>query len=80
MRDYAAAMADQDDDFSNPLARKRPLGGQTGVAIFRITPLVSLVLFFLFGFLGHWNWSWMFWLLIPIVGAVVYGPGGRPDR
>ena len=65
------------DDHSNPRSQRTPLGGRTGVTIASITPLISLVLFFLFGFMGHWAWSWLFWLLVPIVRVVVYGPSGR---
>lgn len=68
------------DDFANPLARKTPLGGRTGVAIASVVPLVALALFLVFGFLGGWAWSWVFFLLIPVAGIVVYGlRGGRGD-
>ncbi len=73
-------MSDQNDSFDNPLARKRPLGGSTGVVIASIVPLLSLALFLGFGFGGGWSWSWVFFLLIPISGVVVYGLGGRPKR
>jgi hypothetical protein len=39
-----------------------------------VVPLVSLVLFFVFGFATNgWAWSWLFFLLTPIAGAVLYG-------
>ncbi|MGP3535507.1 hypothetical protein ACTU3I_11985 [Microbacterium sp. RD1] len=67
------------DPFRNPLERSKPLGGPVGVAIVSITPIVALVLFLVFGFLGFWSWSWIFWLLVPIAGIVVYGMrGGNP--
>jgi len=66
-----------DDPYRNPLSRKRPLGGTTGVAIASIVPLVALALFLIFGFMGGWAWSWVFFLLIPIVAIAVYGLGGR---
>lgn len=62
-----------DNDYSNPLARKTPLGGRTGVAIASVIPITALVLFLIFGFLGGWSWSWIFFLLIPISGIAVYG-------
>ena len=69
-----------DDPYGNPLARKTPLGGRTGVAVASLAPIIALVLFFAFGFLaGAWAWSWIFFLLIPVVYLVVYGvrsPGG----
>ena len=66
-----------DEPFHNPLSRKRPLGGPTGVAIASIVPLVALALFLIFGFMRDWAWSWVFFLLIPIVAIAVYGLGGR---
>lgn len=61
------------DDFRNPLARSKPLGGPVGVAIASVVPFAALVLFFVFGLLGFWSWSWMFFLLIPLAGILVYG-------
>jgi hypothetical protein len=68
-----------DNEFTNPLSRATPLGGRTGVAIASITPLVALALFFIFGFTGGWSWSWVFFLLIPIVGLIVYGVRSRSN-
>ncbi|MFS0894386.1 hypothetical protein [Microbacterium sp. 179-I 3D3 NHS] len=70
-------MTDNKDDYSNPLARKSPLGGRTGVAIASIVPLVSLALFIIFGFAIGWGYSWLFFLLIPISGIIVYGLRGN---
>jgi hypothetical protein len=66
------------DQFSNPLARKSPLGGPTGVAIASIVPLAALTLFLVFGFTGGWSWSWVLFLAIPVSGIAIYGLGGRP--
>jgi hypothetical protein len=68
------------DAFSNPLARTRPLGGRTGVAIASVVPLSALVLFLVFGLAGGWAWSWAFFLLIPISGIAVYGFGSPRRR
>ncbi|TAJ48269.1 MAG: DUF1707 domain-containing protein [Herbiconiux sp.] len=59
--------------------RARPLGGAAGVAAVSITPIVVLVVFLAIGFLvpGGFAWSWVFWLAVPIVAIIVYGPGGR---
>lgn len=65
-----------DNEFTNPLSRKSPLGGRAGVAIVSLVPLVALALFLVFGLAGGWAWSWMFFLLIPISGVVVYGLRG----
>jgi hypothetical protein len=76
-------MSDQSDaeEFRNPLARSKPLGGPVGVAIVSIVPLVALALFLILGFAGFWSWSWAFFLLIPIAGIIVYGLRGQgPPR
>ena len=70
----------QNDDYSNPLARKTPLGGRTGVAIVSVVPLVAIALFLIFGFaFGGWSWAWVFFIAIPIAAILVYGLGGRPS-
>lgn len=75
-----AAVAD-DDEFANPLSRKRPLGGRTGVAIASVVPVAALIVFLVLGFAFRaWNWAWVVFLVVPIVGIAVYGLGGRPDR
>ncbi|MGA1836599.1 DUF1707 domain-containing protein [Herbiconiux sp. 11R-BC] len=65
------------DSYSRP----RPLGGATGVVIVSVTPIIALLLFLFFGFVfpGGFAWSWIFWLAVPIVGIIIYGPGGRHD-
>jgi membrane protein implicated in regulation of membrane protease activity len=68
------------NDTSNPLTRSAPLGGRTGVALASIVPIIALALFLLFGFLGGWAWSWVFFLAIPVVFLVVYGPRDRRNR
>jgi hypothetical protein len=67
-----------DAEYSNPLSRKTPLGGRTGVAIVSIVPLVALALFLIFGLtMDGWGWAWIFFLAIPIAGILVYGLGAR---
>ena len=68
------------EQFANPLARKSPLGGATGVAIASIVPLLAVAFFLVFGFAGGWSWSWAFFLAIPVSGIAVYGLGGRRNR
>lgn len=58
----------------------RALGGRTGATIMALTPFVALALFFVFGFAFGWGWSWLWFLLIPVVGIVVYGPGSDDRR
>jgi hypothetical protein len=44
-------------------------------------PFVALGLFFLVGFVWHgWAWSWLFFLLIPVFGILIYGPGADSRR
>jgi hypothetical protein len=43
-----------------------------------IMPFVSVILFFLTGMVWGYQYSWLWFLLIPLVGAVAYGAeGGR---
>ena len=66
-------------EYSNPLARSRPLGGRTGVIIASVIPLIALALFLIFGLSGGWSWSWMFFLLIPISGTIIFGLRSNPN-
>lgn len=60
----------------------RALGGRVGATIMALTPFLAVALFFITGFSGSFAWSWLWFLLVPIVGIVVYGPGsdGRRSR
>jgi hypothetical protein len=60
-------------------SRTKPLGGVAGVLAVTLTPLIVLVVFLLCGFFAPngFAWSWVFWLAVPIVGIIVYGPAGR---
>lgn len=40
-----------------------------------LVPFLAVALFLVFGFAGGWAWSWLFFLLVPIAGIIVYGPG-----
>ena len=60
--------------------RVRPLGGAIGATIMALVPFLALGLFFLFGFYGSFAWSWAFFLLIPIAGIIIYGPGAEWRR
>jgi hypothetical protein len=67
---------------SEPSWGDRALGGRVGATIMALTPFLAVALFFLSGFNGSFAWSWLWFLLIPIVGIIVYGPGsdGRRSR
>jgi hypothetical protein len=51
-----------------------PLSDRARETIMGLTPLVALILFFVTG--NTWYW----FLAIPIVGMVLYGPEGRHNR
>jgi hypothetical protein len=43
-----------------------------------LVPFISLGLFFISGFIWQgWAWGWLFFLLVPIAGALIYGPGAQ---
>jgi len=49
--------------------------------IIAVVPVLSVILFFAFGAAGGWGWSWIFFLLTPLVGALLYGDSrGGKDR
>lgn len=54
-----------------PDRTENALGGRTGATIVALSPIIALALFFA----THW---WVWFLLIPAVGAIVYG--GRDRR
>ncbi|WP_382309174.1 DUF1707 domain-containing protein [Herbiconiux sp. UC225_62] len=60
-------------------SRRQPLGGTLGRVIVSLSPFLALGLFFLFGYFtpDGFRWSWIFFVLIPIAGIVVYGAGSR---
>ncbi|MFK4730408.1 DUF1707 domain-containing protein [Agromyces mediolanus] len=58
----------------------RPLGGAVGATIMALVPFAALALFFLSGTYGSYTWSWIWFLLIPIAGIIIYGPGSTRRR
>lgn len=59
----------------------RALGGPWGATIMSFIPFVALGLFFLCGYaFNGWAWSWLFFLLIPAAGVIIYGPGAEYRR
>lgn len=51
-----------------------PMSDRTRETIMSLTPLVALLLFFVTEF------TWLWFLLIPVVGIVLYGPDRGRDR
>jgi hypothetical protein len=67
--------------YENPRG-DRALGGSVGATIMALVPFLAVGLFFLTGFNGSFAWSWLWFLLIPIAGIIIYGPtsGDRRSR
>jgi hypothetical protein len=55
----------------------RALGGAVGATIMAFVPFIALGLFFLTGHFGSYAWSWLWFLLVPIAGIIIYGPGAE---
>lgn len=55
---------------SAPPDAPNALGGRAGMTLVALSPFIALVLFFVF----H---SWLFFLLVPALGAIVYGGADR---
>jgi Flp pilus assembly protein TadB len=53
---------------------------RNGYIIVSITPFIALILFFLSSLIWGWTYSWLWFLLVPIVGVIVYGGGYGNDR
>jgi hypothetical protein len=62
-------------------SRRQPLGGTTGRIVVSLSPFIALALFFICGyaFPDGFRWSWIFFVLIPVAGVIVYGGGSRRD-
>ncbi|QDZ14901.1 DUF1707 SHOCT-like domain-containing protein [Humibacter ginsenosidimutans] len=59
----------------------RALGGAWGATVMAFMPFIALGLFFISGFVWDgWAWGWLFFLLIPIAGIIIYGPGSEDRR
>ena len=50
---------------------REPLGGRMGEVAVGASPFIALVLFF--ATVSFFDQAWLFFLLIPLVGVVVYG-------
>lgn len=51
-----------------------------GLLVVSIMPFVSVILFFVTGMVWGYQFSWLWFLLIPLVGAIVYGADGGRRR
>jgi hypothetical protein len=49
-------------------------------AVVALMPFIALALFFIFGNVWGFSYAWLWFLLVPIAGIVVYGAGGYSDR
>ncbi|MET1015780.1 MAG: DUF1707 domain-containing protein [Leifsonia flava] len=57
--------------------RVRPLGGPIGATIMALVPFIAVLLFFLAGYWGSFAWSWLWFLLVPLAGIIIYGPAAE---
>ncbi|WP_426623974.1 DUF1707 domain-containing protein [Leifsonia sp. McL0607] len=51
-----------------------------GLLIVSIMPFVAVILFFVTGMAWGYQYSWLWFLLIPLAGAIVYGVDGGDRR
>ncbi|WP_168197050.1 DUF1707 SHOCT-like domain-containing protein [Agromyces laixinhei] len=58
----------------------QPLGGAIGATIMALVPFIALGLFFLTGHFGSYAWSWIWFVMIPVAGIIIYGPGSEYRR
>ncbi|WP_157426869.1 DUF1707 SHOCT-like domain-containing protein [Agromyces salentinus] len=56
------------------------LGGTVGATIMALVPITAFALFLITGFAGGWAWSWAWFLLVPVAGIIIYGPGSDERR
>ena len=54
--------------------------GRWSVLLVSVIPFVSLILFFITGMAWGYQYSWLWFLLIPLVGAIAYGTGSGRRR
>ncbi|PPF82239.1 hypothetical protein C5B96_09810 [Subtercola sp. Z020] len=54
-------------------------GRSPGLLIVSLAPFVALVLFLITSWLFGWEYSWLWFILIPVAGVIVYG-GGWSNR
>lgn len=74
--DYAAQQpSDPYEQRSGPTGDRR-----WGLAIVSIAPFVALILFFVTSSVWGYAYSWLWFLLVPIAGAIVYGGDGGRGR
>jgi uncharacterized protein DUF1707 len=59
---------------------RQPLGGRGGATVVALSPFIALALFFALGAAGGYGWSWIFFLLVPVTGIIVYGDSDRGSR
>ena len=59
--------------------RGEPLGGRAGEIVVGLSPFIALVLFFATNAM-HFGYAWLFFLLIPAAGIIVYGPKKDDDQ
>ncbi|KRC51087.1 hypothetical protein ASE16_09155 [Leifsonia sp. Root227] len=77
----AAAAQPARDPYATPSEPySRPANRRWGLAIVSVAPFVALILFFVTSTVWGYAYSWLWFLLVPITGAIVYGADGGRDR
>lgn len=61
-------------------AQPEQAGSRWGLLVVSIMPFIAVILFFLTGMIWGYQYSWLWFLLIPLAGALVYGVGGVQRR
>ncbi|MFP3465393.1 DUF1707 domain-containing protein [Leifsonia sp. SIMBA_070] len=73
---YTAQPGGNGSSYREPSSREpssREPSSRWGLLAVSIIPFVSLILFFITGMVWGYQYSWLWFLLIPLVGAVTYG-------
>jgi hypothetical protein len=79
---FSSAPVPPDTYPSAPVGRRRdrdkhghgePLGGRLGEVVVGLSPFIALVLFFATNAM-NFGYAWLFFLMIPAAGIIVYGP------
>ncbi|HEU0256538.1 MAG TPA: hypothetical protein VFQ96_01715 [Microbacteriaceae bacterium] len=39
-----------------------------------VTPVATVLLFFLTGLMFDFRWAWLWFLAVPVMGAIIYAP------
>lgn len=66
--------------YGAPAPQPEQPGSRWGLLVVSIMPFIAVILFFLTGMVWGYQYSWLWFLLIPLAGALVYGVGGAQRK